>query len=72
MIGMSLVVLMDGHATFDPALEPMYGLPASTRRRIGSTRSFRHSASSSRNEFPPPMKNASAFSTARAAPSRAS
>ena len=65
-IGMSLVVLMVTHATFDPALDPMYGMPARTRRAIGSIKSFCQSASSRRNVFPPPTKIASARSTAAA------
>ena len=41
------------------ALEPTYGIPARTRRRIASTKSRSCNAFSSRNVFPPPTKMAS-------------
>jgi len=46
-IGMSFVVRMVGPATFEPALEPMYGMPASTCAE-SIQRSHSYSAFSSR------------------------
>jgi hypothetical protein len=64
-IGMSFVVRMVGAATFDPALDPTYGMPPTARWRMASRSPSRWSASRSRNVLPPPTKTASAAATAR-------
>ena len=56
--------VIEGQATFDPALQPTYGAPPRTRARISSTRPLSCSVLSRRKVFPPPTTIASAFRTA--------
>ena len=53
-IGMSLVVIMVGHATLDPALTPRYGTPPKQLSLIGPIRPLSWRSLMRRNEFPPP------------------